>query len=115
MSVAVKSLVAVLALAFVGVTEAKAQHLVGKDRADFIAGVLKTCNSDQSKNASLSGIPASVIDQLCRCYASGLADRLTVDQLRASDAVVDPIVKSTMGSCYQTIKSDIQRYRGYGK
>jgi hypothetical protein len=98
------------------VSRTEAQYLAGKDRADFIAGVLSSCNADQRKTADMANIPGPIIDQMCRCFASGLADRLTAAQLRAeNESVTQPVVKSTMRACYETIKSDIIRYRGYGK
>ena len=68
--------------------------LTGTVRERFIAGVLGTCLGAQTKN--LAALPAAAVGEFCRCYANGLADRLTIEELKAQDAMSQDQQKAAM-------------------
>lgn len=95
---------------------ASAQYLVGNERAEFIRGVLSQCNGDLPRDPELKVVPAQMINDACKCYASRLADTLTKDQMQKDDqAVIGPVIKRSMKTCYDEVKADFIRRYNYGK
>jgi hypothetical protein len=79
--------------------------LVGPARSSFVKGVADSCLREQNRKPL--PISASSVAQYCKCYANGLADRLSVSQLNAQEkmgerergAAMKPIVESAAKPC----------------
>jgi hypothetical protein len=97
-------------------TESNAQNLTGTDRQDFIAGAVNSC----MRKYGLDGtdlIPRALFEQYCRCYANGLADRLSAKELREEKPeIVRPVIQAEGPRCYQAIKDEaMSRSRSQSK
>jgi hypothetical protein len=89
--------------------ESNTDYLSGNDRTDFVAGTVNSCMKQYEIKGS-GVIPRPFAEEYCKCYANGLADRLTMKELReANSAVVDPVVQTEGKRCYQVIKDDAAR------
>jgi hypothetical protein len=71
-------------------------YLTGQERSAFVAGGVNACMRDDQLPFSVS-TPA--LEEFCRCYWNGLADRTTIAQLKGDDADLVPIRKTVTFSC----------------
>lgn len=96
-------------MALSAINVAWAQYLTGTDRASFVAGSVHTCMGRYGTgNTAL--IPKPLYEQYCGCYANGLADRVSANDLVAENpAVVDPIIRAESRRCYELMKADAIR------
>lgn len=58
------------------------EKLSGKEREDFLAGGLRTCIERQRSFGENKELPAALIEKYCDCYVQGLADALTMGELK---------------------------------
>jgi hypothetical protein len=92
----------------------EAQHLTGADRASFVVGVANAClrkyDADKKVNPA---IPRPLVEQYCRCYANGLADRASKSELKSEDpTIMDPIIQAARKPCYAEMKEEARKYLG---
>lgn len=59
-------------------------NLTGKDRSDFVASTRRSCGASQKQSAVnvRMGVTDRQIASYCECYASSLADVITINELR---------------------------------
>jgi len=97
------------AIALSAIGDGQAQYLSGADRASFVAGAANSCMRGYG-SGDTSVIPRPLFEQYCRCYANGLADRASMDDLKANNpAVMRPIIKAEGTRCYNEIKVEALR------
>jgi len=70
--------------------------LIGNMRNSFVGGAIQTCLKKQNSSPENAGMSADTITQYCVCYANGLADVVTDEDLRKSPP--DGTISSTMQS-----------------
>ena len=88
-----------------------AQNLTGTDRSSFIDGAINTCMSPKNTEPLTKEIPMPLFAEYCRCYATGLADRASMSDLKEDNPdVMIPIVRDVSKACYEAMKRS-----GYGK
>jgi hypothetical protein len=80
-------------------------------RARFVESTAQACLQAQSNDPASKAFSPEVIDQYCHCYANGMADRLTDDDLKglatmersARASKVQPIVEAASAPCLQAL------------
>ncbi len=91
------------------INEGMAQYLTGVDRASFIAGTVNGCMRGYGTEGT-DQMPRPLFEQYCRCYADGLADRLSMKELRDENpAIVKPVIQAEGRRCYQAMKDEAIR------
>ena len=68
-----------------GVSYVKGQEvgLTGAMRDGFVGGAIRTCGEKQMNDPANAGISKAILSMYCNCYANGIADRISENQLRA--------------------------------
>ena len=59
--------------------------LTGKMRTTFVEAVVKSCEATQLQHPDNKNIPAIQLMAYCRCYADGLADAFSADDVIRAD------------------------------
>jgi hypothetical protein len=59
------------------------EGLTGRTRSAFVESAAATCVKSQNNAPENKDISASIISQYCNCYASGLADRVSPNEMRS--------------------------------
>lgn len=80
-------------------------------RAGFVDSTAKACLLAQISDPASKAFSQAVIDQYCRCYANGMADRLTdadLEGLKAMEkstraAKMQPIVEAASAPCLKAL------------
>jgi hypothetical protein len=80
-------------------------------RARFVESTAQACLQAQNSDPASKAFSPEVIDQYCRCYANGMADRLSDDDLKALATMersarvskVQPIVEAASAPCLQAL------------
>ena len=80
-------------------------------RAKFVDTTAQACLQAQNGDPASKAFSPEVIDQYCHCYANGMADRLTDDDLKALATMersaraskVQPIVEAASAPCLQAL------------
>jgi hypothetical protein len=80
-------------------------------RAKFVDSTAQACLQAQNSDPASKAFSPEVIDQYCHCYANGMADRLTDDDLKALATMersartskVQPIVEAASAPCLQAL------------
>jgi hypothetical protein len=97
-------------IALATIVEGEAGHLTGSNRAQFVAGVADKCMSGYGKDERTSQIPRPFFEKYCQCYANGLADRASMNDLKEdNEAVMQPIIDAETKRCYAEIKAEAIR------
>jgi len=96
---------------------AAAARLTGNDRSDFIAGVTDSCIK-KPDNGITSVVPRPYADHYCQCYAEGLVDRLSPDELKDPDSDDNAdntkrIIQEEQRRCYAVTKDEALRSLGH--
>lgn len=90
-------------------TAARAQHLTGTDRAAFVSSTAAGCMRRYGQDGT-DVIPKPLFERYCQCYANGLADKLTANEIRAENpSVTRPVIQSEGRRCYEDIKAEALR------
>ena len=63
------------------VMENDIEALTGRTRSEFVEAAAATCVKSQNNAPENKNISVSIISQYCNCYASGLADRVSPNEL----------------------------------
>lgn len=82
---------------------AHAQKLSGGMRADFVASMMQGCLQQQSNGAG----SLEVVQGYCRCFAEGLADRLTLTEMMGAGAV-DAKVQEVIKGCKEVLQNSLK-------
>ena len=99
------------AMVFVSISEGRAQYLTGADRASFIAGAVNGCMRKYGTEGTAK-IPRPLFEQYCGCYANGVADRLSMSEIKAENpAVVDPVIQAESKRCQEAMKNQVMKLR----
>jgi len=61
--------------------------LTGTARSAFIEEAIRTCLKKQKGDPINKGILESILSQYCKCYANGMADRISINELKSLSAV----------------------------
>jgi hypothetical protein len=80
-------------------------------RSRFVESTAQACLQAQNSDPASKAFSPEVIDQYCRCYANGMADRLSDDDLKALATMersarvskVQPIVEAASAPCLQAL------------
>jgi hypothetical protein len=80
-------------------------------RSKFVDSTAQACLQAQNSDPSSKAFSPVVIDQYCRCYANGMADRLSDDDLKGLAAMersariskMQPIVEAASAPCLQAL------------
>jgi hypothetical protein len=80
-------------------------------RSKFVDSTAQACLQAQNSDPASKAFSPEVIDQYCHCYANGMADRLTDDDLKALATLersaraskVQPIVEAASAPCLQAL------------
>jgi hypothetical protein len=80
-------------------------------RSKFVDSTAQACLQAQNSDPASKAFSPVVIDQYRRCYANGMADRLTDDDLKALATMersaraskVQPIVEAASAPCLQAL------------
>jgi hypothetical protein len=91
------------------------QYLTGTDRSSFVEGAINGCMRPKNTDPLTAAVPMDLFAEYCRCYANGVADRVSINDLKANNrAVTDPIGRDVTKVCYEAMKSAaIKRSGGY--
>jgi hypothetical protein len=65
------------------VMENDIEGLTGRTRSEFVESAAATCVKSQNNHPENKDISASIISQYCNCYASGMADRVSPNEMRS--------------------------------
>ncbi len=76
--------------------------LTGKVRDSFVASAIQSCLKKQNDSPENSGLSADTITRYCVCYANGLANVITDEELRSSPAngSVSAVMKSKIDAVF---------------
>lgn len=66
--------------------------LTGTVRSSFVESAVDSCVATQSNDPASKGISLSLISQYCNCYANGLADRVSNNELKAVATAGTPTI-----------------------
>jgi hypothetical protein len=69
--------------------------LTGTVRSSFVESAIATCVKKQDEDPANKGISPSIISQYCNCYANGLADRVSNNELK-SVATTPTVMMATL-------------------
>jgi hypothetical protein len=80
-------------------------------RARFVDSTAKACLEAQNSDPASKAFSPEVIDQYCHCYANGMADRLSDDDLRALATMersararkMQPMVEAASAPCLKAL------------
>jgi hypothetical protein len=80
-------------------------------RAKFVDSTAQACLQAQNSDPASKAFSPVVIDQYCHCYANGVADRLSDDDLKALATMersaraskMQPIVEAASAPCLQAL------------
>jgi hypothetical protein len=97
----------------VGLVQDNKVSLTGTARSSLVAGAINGCLREQQRDPL--PLPANTISEYCRCYANGVADRLSIDELKAQqamsrkeqDAAMLPVVQAAARACYAIMKKSL--------
>jgi xanthine dehydrogenase iron-sulfur cluster and FAD-binding subunit A len=85
--------------------ESWAQYLTGKDRANFVTGVMDMCLRPDNPDPLTAEIPLALFNGYCRCYANGMANRISRRDIQSDNrALADPIAQDVSKRCYETMR-----------
>lgn len=76
--------------------------LSGQTRASFVQSAIASCVRNQIADPENKGIAGPVIDDYCKCYANGMADRITLEEIKRLDADRSHDMKTRMASAIAT-------------
>jgi hypothetical protein len=82
-------------------------------RAKFVDSTAKACLQAQNSDPASKAFSPAIIDQYCHCYANGMADRLSDDDLKALATMersaragkIQPIVEAASAPCLKALPS----------
>jgi uncharacterized protein (DUF924 family) len=80
-------------------------------RARFVDSTAQACLQAQNSDPASKAFSPVVIDQYCHCYANGIADRLSDDNLKALATMersararkMQPMVEAASAPCLKTL------------
>jgi hypothetical protein len=91
---------------------AEAQHLTGAVRTEGITSIKKSCMGEYERKNS-DKVPRWFADKYCQCYAEGLLDTLSADELKNADSPrANTAIKEIGTRCYQNLKDEAMRNPG---
>jgi hypothetical protein len=73
----------------VGVRMAWSEGLTGQIRLAFYEAAARSCLKAQIDAAANKGFPVAALYGYCTCYSSGMADKLTDDEVKSLEAIGD--------------------------
>jgi hypothetical protein len=89
-----------------------ATGLTGAARSTFVESALGGCLKKQNENPASKLVSPSVISQYCACYANGVADRISIHELKAMAttstqmaSMFQPKVEAAAKPCIEAIAS----------
>jgi hypothetical protein len=94
-SAALVILASVIATAEDGV----AQQLTGPAHSMLVESTKSSCERNKGAHAPTPAVQASVWTEFCRCYGNGVADRLSMNDLKADPASLTPILQAAEKAC----------------
>jgi hypothetical protein len=62
------------------------QGLMGDVRKTFVEATIRSCLQTQLNASGNKSVPVSVIQDYCKCSANGLADKISVDEVKTLEA-----------------------------
>jgi hypothetical protein len=84
--------------------------LTGNARSSFVENFVASCVKKQNENPENDGVSASVISQFCNCTAKGMADALSINELKAGRteseiiALMQPKVEAVGKPCREALE-----------
>lgn len=76
-----------------------AQQLTGPARSMLVESTMNSCERSKGAHAPTATVQAAVWTEYCRCYGNGVADRLSMNDLKADPATLVPIFKAAEKAC----------------
>jgi len=93
------------------------QGLTGDVRKTFIEATIRSCLQAQLNAAGNKGVPVSVIQNYCKCSADGLADKISLDEVKTLEAagsaeksrtVMQSRLEATAKICLEAAKKNLR-------
>jgi hypothetical protein len=63
------------------------EGLTGPIRTTFVEAAARSCLRTQIDGPANAGIPVSAIFEYCKCYATGMADKISNEEVKALEAI----------------------------
>jgi hypothetical protein len=97
----VSAALVILASVIATAKDGLAQQLSGPARSMLVESTMGSCERGKNARPSTAAVQASVWTEYCRCFANGVADRFSLDDLKApSDtARLTPISQAAEKAC----------------
>src|SRR5262249_36284362 len=83
--------------------------LTGEVRSQFVQSAVSSCIKSAPSNNELATLSPSVISQYCTCYANGLADRLSFNEVTSTQnpdkamEALEPKADEAIDACVKSI------------
>jgi len=93
------------------------QGLTGDVRNTFVEATMRSCLQTQLNASGNSGVPVSVIQDYCKCSANGLADKISLDEVKVLEAagsaeksrtVMQSRLEATAKMCLEAAKKNLR-------
>ena len=76
-----------------------AQQLSGPERSMLVESTMGSCERGKNARPATAAVQASVWTEYCRCYGNGVADRLSMNDLKTDPATLTPIFHAAEKAC----------------
>jgi hypothetical protein len=97
----------------ISVGGARAQYLTGDEREKFVSSTFDGCMRPRNFDPVTGSVPEPIFAAICKCYANGLANRLTASEIKTDNhTVTDPVIKDVAKACYAAVKAETLRQSG---
>ena len=92
--------------------------MTGDVRTTFVDATIRSCLQSQLGASGNEGVPVSVIQDYCKCSADGLADKISVDEVKALEAagsaeksrtVMQSRLEATAKICLEAVKKSLSK------
>ena len=94
------------------------QGLTGDVRNTFVEATIRSCLQAQLNARGNKGVAVSVIQDYCKCSANGLADKISIDEVRTLEAagsaeksrtVMQSRLEATAKRCLEEAKKSLSK------
>jgi hypothetical protein len=86
-----------------------AQQLTGPAHSMLVENTMSSCERSKGAHAPTASVQASVWTEYCRCYGNGVADRLSMNDLKADPARLTPIFQAAEKACVGPVLKSLQQ------
>ena len=76
-----------------------AQQLTGAARSALIESTMNSCERGKGMQPATAAVPATAWTEYCRCFGNAVADRVTMNDVKAGPSGLVPIAQAAEKDC----------------